>query len=1653
MDSGDGLVNEFDEFFNAVYSSEIALLKSNFPKIRSLNIKYTDLEKWNSDIADLLLKNPDKVVTAAKEALEMHGFDKTYDYEVHVRFHELPDFNLLVQDLGAAHIDKLIRVEGILTKRYETKPKVKMALFKCKNCGANYKVIMTKQTQPMRMCEVCKKKVDFSEEESYFVDVQFAEMQELLERLRGGAPASHIQLMMEDDLVNYINPGEEVTITGILRIKPPIKTQNDNIYLKYLDVLKIDKSKKDFEQLEITEEEKEKIKELGKNPEILNKIARSFAPGIFGNDKIKEAITLQLFGGTPNKTLPGGAPIRDDMHLLLIGDPGAAKSRLLKYVHSVSPKSVYVSGKSVSGVGLCVDKNSLVILENKGICKIKDYIEENFKNQKLIENANSEKHKVKILAVNEKLNCAFVETNNIWKIKPSEYLYKIETRRGKYIKITPQTPLLVYRNNKVEWIKSSELNEKDLIATSKQISSFKKQKVSLISLIKSENVRINSPVSILFNKISKKLIEMYGNLTEASKEIGFRREQLYEWKNLKYSNGIKLKDLRKLIEITKIDEKELEQFNEFFVRYGKNIRIPIYLNENVSYLAGLIAGDGDISSTDSVGIRLHSIDEKLLLKAKQILKNEFNLESKISKSKDRVPCLRFSSIILRDIFYALGIPSGEKSHKIDITNTLLLSGEKNITAFLRGLYDSDGCVTIPNNGSESIGFSTCSKILAQKMQLILEMYGIIAKLRVRERNKEYVTNKRKIKSKKVQYHLEIRGVENFKLFKDKINFDKEDKRKKLNLICKDIKSNPNVGILPKRIYKEFYWDEINKITKIKCNDEWVYDFTVNDGHSFFANGILVHNTASAEKDNMSDGGWVLKAGALVLASGGLAAIDEFDKIDDSDRASLHEAMESQSYHYNTNITFADGSIKKIGDFVEENLNSSKIKGKDCFVQNGNFGNLLTLENGKVITAKITQISKHKVNEKLFKIKLDNGQDLIVTAKHPFLKPHLSNLYNEVDAETLKKNDYILSPISISISENKINPFLARFLGYHITDGSYELNRGKKNGVNFTNKNIELIEDYTKLSKQLFDKEPYIYKRKNGMYYARIISVDVMKKLIGIDKTLLEKGNVKKIPLCIMNSDKKATIEFLKACFEGDGGFKNGTVYFVSSNEIVIEQLQFLLLRFGIFSRKKIDGNVFRLYINGENAKNFCNSIGFISHKKNEKVISYYKIKREKREYTEIIPWCFTRDIVHLIKKYKIVYNSDIQKYKSYNWHKSHLLKYVSKIIDKNKKIKTEIKKIDKYSFEDLINLRRELNISQSDLDFKYRSNISYWERNKINFDNYKLLIKKYFEKLLFETDNSVSNLNKILDFRYVKILKIEEYYDTNEWVYDIAVKPNSLFISKGVVLHNSISVAKAGIVATFKSKTAIIAAANPKYGRFNKNMYPADQFNIPSTLLSRFDLIFPMYDDIDEERDRMLATHILNSHANIDNPTLNQEDLMDVDFIRKYVSYARKYVFPRLTPEAMTLISDYYIEMRILGKRQGSIPITARQIEGLVRMAEASAKARLCEHVEAQDAERSIRLFDYALRLIAMDATTGKLDIDIIATGQPKARREKFMTIMNIIKELSEKVDLIGLDEIKSKAREYEIEENEIQSIVEKLREKGEIYSPKNGFYKITDRK
>ncbi len=149
----------------------------------------------------------------------------------------------------------------------------------------------------------------------------------------------------------------------------------------------------------------------------------------------------------------------------------------------------------------------------------------------------------------------------------------------------------------------------------------------------------------------------------------------------------------------------------------------------------------------------------------------------------------------------------------------------------------------------------------------------------------------------------------------------------------------------------------------------------------------------------------------------------------------------------------------------------------------------------------------------------------------------------------------------------------------------------------------------------------------------------------------------------------------------------------------------------------------------------------------------------------------------------------------------------------------------------------------------------------------------------------------------------------------------------------TISVAKAGIVARFSAKTSVLAAANPKFGRFDKNAYPSDQFNISPALLSRFDLIFPITDVMDEEQDKSIARHILIQHESAgakgsgatDYEQLQQPPI-SADMLRKYIAYAKRNISPRLTPEASKRIEDYYLDLRSKGMRTGSTPITPRQI-------------------------------------------------------------------------------------------------------------------------------
>lgn len=279
-----------------------------------------------------------------------------------------------------------------------------------------------------------------------------------------------------------------------------------------------------------------------------------------------------------------------------------------------------------------------------------------------------------------------------------------------------------------------------------------------------------------------------------------------------------------------------------------------------------------------------------------------------------------------------------------------------------------------------------------------------------------------------------------------------------------------------------------------------------------------------------------------------------------------------------------------------------------------------------------------------------------------------------------------------------------------------------------------------------------------------------------------------------------------------------------------------------------------------------------------------------------------------------------------------------------------------------------------------------------------------------------------------------------------------------------ISIAKAGITATLQSRCAVLAAANPRFGRFDENKYIAEQIDLPPALLSRFDLIFSMVDKPESGRDSRMADHMLRGH--LLGEMLMQEEAgeMEVDaslqevylpyfppeFLRKYVAHAKR-IYPVLTPEAMEVIHKKYLEIRRTGEAAGSaVPITPRQLEAFVRLTEAGARARLSLQATAEDAERAVRIVEYWLARVA--GGEAGFDIDIITTGVSHSQREQILALRDIISEVADEDGVASVEDVKEQAESRGITAAQVDDWLRRWRTAGEIYAPAKGKVKLVTR-
>ncbi len=352
--------------WNEVFSKDkyrvmISCIADSYPQKKSVMVDYADINEISIDFAMFVLDEPDRCIDIARKTVMslVPNINRPGD-ALNVRIHNLPrDARVEIRNLRADHLRRFVAVEGLVRKATSTRPRMTHARFTCARCGAEIWVqqpgMLMKEpmmcSNPDGSCNKQSTRFNLDESGSVYIDTQKIEIQESPEGLRGGAQPERIAGYMEDDIAGKILAGNRITLNGILRSVEKTDRDKSTVFETYLDVISFDTEQHEYDEIVITEEDERQILEMSRDPNLYDNIIASISPSIYGLDSVKRAIALQLFGGC-HKEMDDGTVMRGDMHILLMGDPGVAKSQLLRYMSALAPRGIYASGKSASAAGL-----------------------------------------------------------------------------------------------------------------------------------------------------------------------------------------------------------------------------------------------------------------------------------------------------------------------------------------------------------------------------------------------------------------------------------------------------------------------------------------------------------------------------------------------------------------------------------------------------------------------------------------------------------------------------------------------------------------------------------------------------------------------------------------------------------------------------------------------------------------------------------------------------------------------------------------------------------------------------------------------------------------------------------------------------------------------------------------------------------------------------------------------------------------------------------------------------------------------------------------------------------------------------------------------------------------------------------------------------
>ncbi|PHH77254.1 hypothetical protein CDD80_784 [Ophiocordyceps camponoti-rufipedis] len=387
------LTSYTDSHGKSVYGDRINTMSTENGE--SLEVSYEHLSESKAILAYFLANAPTEMLALMdKVAMEVVLLQFS-DYasirsEIHVRITDLP-VHYTLRQLRQSHLNCLVRVSGVVTRRTGVFPQLKYVKFDCAKCGVTLGPFQQENNVEVKIsfCQNCQSRGPFSvnSEKTVYRNYQKLTLQESPGTVPAGRLPRHRDIILLWDLIDRAKPGEEVEITGIYRNNYDAQLNNRNGFPVFATVLEANNVVKSHDQLagfRLTEEDEREIRRLSREPNIIDRLVRSMAPSIYGHTDIKTAVALSLFGGVA-KTTKGAHHVRGDINVLLLGDPGTAKSQVLKYVEKTAHRAVFATGQGASAVGLTASvrrdpltsewtlEGGALVLADRGTCLIDEF--------------------------------------------------------------------------------------------------------------------------------------------------------------------------------------------------------------------------------------------------------------------------------------------------------------------------------------------------------------------------------------------------------------------------------------------------------------------------------------------------------------------------------------------------------------------------------------------------------------------------------------------------------------------------------------------------------------------------------------------------------------------------------------------------------------------------------------------------------------------------------------------------------------------------------------------------------------------------------------------------------------------------------------------------------------------------------------------------------------------------------------------------------------------------------------------------------------------------------------------------------------------------------------------------------------------------------